>query len=276
MTYRSLMVHLNLGVSNDNLLVLTADIAAQFDARVIGIVASQPLIVSYGEGYFLEDLNEQDRIQVERAAHEAEVRFHELLQGKVREREWRASICLIPNADYIAEQARTADLIIASTDSARRQSPSTANMSLSSLVMHAGRPVLIAPPDQDRLNLENVLIGWKDSRETRRAVNDALPLLRKARRVTVVEITSADDALDARARLADVVVWLKHHGITAHPEVLHSTGDDAALLDAMAQEKAAGLIIAGAYGHTRLHEWVLGGITRDLLLHPRRCALVSH
>ncbi len=55
-----------------------------------------------------------------------------------------------------------------------------------------------------------------------------------------------------------------------------SAGDDAAQLNALAQERDAGVVVAGAYGHSRLHEWALGGVTRDLLLRTERCSLLSH
>ena len=73
-----------------------------------------------------------------------------------------------------------------------------------------------------------------------------------------------------------MVAWLRWHDVVAEPLVLASNGDDVGVLNAIAQELAADLIVAGAYGHSRLREWVLGGVTRDLLLRANRCSLVSH
>ena len=92
----------------------------------------------------------------------------------------------------------------------------------------------------------------------------------------MVEIAADVEMADARDHLEDVVMWLKRHGVGANSLTVPATGDDAAQLDAIARDKDAGLLVAGAYGHNRLREWVLGGVTRDLLLRPRRCSLVSH
>jgi nucleotide-binding universal stress UspA family protein len=121
-----------------------------------------------------------------------------------------------------------------------------------------------------------VLVAWKDTRETRRAVADALPLLRKASHVTVVTVTGIETPAEAKSRVADVVGWLKHHAVTAVPVVVRSTGDDAAQLQGTARDQDAGVIVAGAYGHSRLREWALGGVTRHLLMHGAGCALLSH
>ena len=94
--------------------------------------------------------------------------------------------------------------------------------------------------------------------------------------MTVVEIAAEDDLDAANARLADVAGWLKRHGIDATPVTAASPGDDAARLDAIVREQGADLLVAGAYGHSRVREWALGGVTRDLLLRAGRCALVSH
>ena len=150
------------------------------------------------------------------------------------------------------------------------------HVDIGDFVMQAGRPCLIVPAEAEALSLDHVVVGWKDSRETRRAISDALPLLQAADRVTIVEIADKDDLDAANGRLADVAGWLKRHGIDATPVTAASTGDDAARLDAIAREQGATLLVAGAYGHSRVREWALGGVTRDLLLRAGRCALVSH
>jgi nucleotide-binding universal stress UspA family protein len=128
----------------------------------------------------------------------------------------------------------------------------------------------------DKLKFDQVLVGWKDTCETRRAIADALPSLKEAGHIDVVEIAAAGQIAAAQARVTDVVGWLKCHGIVAEPMALTSTGNDARQLDTIAQERGVDLMVAGAYGHSRLREWVLGGVTRDLLLRSDRCSLISH
>jgi nucleotide-binding universal stress UspA family protein len=80
----------------------------------------------------------------------------------------------------------------------------------------------------------------------------------------------------AHKHLEEVAGWLGRHGVKAEGRASLSTGEDADRLYAIAKEQGADVVVAGAYGHSRLREWVLGGVTRDLLLRADICALVSH
>jgi nucleotide-binding universal stress UspA family protein len=284
MTYSTLMVHLDLGAPNNHLLSIAADLAERFKASVIGIAACQPMQLTYGDGsmsYMSADVIEQDRTEMEKEMNAAEGRFRAALQGKSADVSWRSMVSFTSLADYVADQAAATDLLITNPDVGPTLFDSTRRVNIGDLVMRIGRPLLVVPsegtrPEADKLNLENVVIGWKGTRETRRAVADALPLLKKAGQVTVVEIVADAGLADARERLQDVVGWLKRHGIAGVARAEPSVGDDASRLDSIAQDNGAGLLVAGAYGHNRLREWVLGGVTRDLLLRPVTCALVSH
>ena len=120
------------------------------------------------------------------------------------------------------------------------------------------------------------MIAWNDTTEARRAIADALPLLTQAKHVCVATVTSEADIGDAREKLAEIVLWLARHGITAHAIASPSSGDDATRLDHIADDEAADTIVAGGYGHSRVREWIMGGVTRTLLHHPTRCAFLSH
>jgi nucleotide-binding universal stress UspA family protein len=276
MTYSTLMVHLDLGVSNEGLLRITADLAQRFNAHVIGIAADQPLQITYGDAYMCGDLAGQDRVEMESETHEAEACFRAALHARAPLLEWRSAVRSTSLAAYVAQQARAADLLITGPDQEVLEHDFSRRVNVSDLVMRAGRPILLVPSGVAQISLESVVIGWKETPETHRAIHDALPLLKMAGHVTVVEIVSAEARNTALGRVKDVVDWLKRHHIEAEPLVIVSTGDDTMQLDAIAQEKGAGLLVAGAYGHSRLHEWMLGGVTRNLMLHPGRCSLVSH
>jgi nucleotide-binding universal stress UspA family protein len=276
MTYPTLMVHLDPGVSNPGLLQITADLAERFSAHVIGIAAYQPLQLTCNDGFMSGELVEDDRTEMKSETDEAEALFRATLLGKVSQPEWRRMESPLSLAAYIAEQARSADLLISGPDQRGLQRDFSRAVDVGDLVMHAGRPVLLVPAGVNSLNLRSIVVGWKDTRETRRALSDALPLLKKAGHVTVVEIAIAEELSSARSRLDDVLSWLTRHHITAQSLAVASVGNDAAQLDAIAEEKAADLLVTGAYGHSRLQEWMLGGVTRHLLLNPSRCSLVSH
>ncbi len=276
MTYASLMVHLDLGAPSVGLLKVAADVAERFKARVIGIAACQPMPIAFGDGYMSAEVMEQDRAESEKETNRAEADFRAALHGRVADPEWRSTISYMALAEYVAGQARAADLLITGPDRRGPSLDSSRQVNIGDLVMRIGRPVLIVPPGVVALDLTSVVIGWKESREIRRALSDALPLLQQAGRVAVVEIAADEDLVDARSRLQDVVAWLKCHGVMAEAVAAPSAGNDATHLDAIAREHGAGLLVAGAYGHNRLREWVLGGVTRDLLLRSDRCSLLSH
>ena len=141
--------------------------------------------------------------------------------------------------------------------------------------MRAGRPVLIVPPEVEHLILDCAIVAFNDTREARRAVSDALPLLQKVRQVVAVEIIY-DEAYrsTARVRLDDLVAWLRRHGVAASARVFDfPTGTDA--LDKLWQY-GADFLVAGAYGHTQFQEWIFGSFTRDLLRDLRRCVFLAH
>jgi nucleotide-binding universal stress UspA family protein len=149
-------------------------------------------------------------------------------------------------------------------------------MNAGDLIMQAGRPVFAVPNFRDGVKLERAIIAWKDTSETRRAALDALPLLKALASVTVVEIALEDELPAARSHVGDVIGWLKRHGIVADSIASASMGDDSAQLNNIAKTQDADMIVAGAYGHSRVREWALGGVTRDLLHRADRCLLVSH
>lgn len=274
MTYTTLMAHLELGHPNTGLLRVASDLAERFDASVIGIAMCQPMQIVYSEGYVAGDLIAQDQAQREREIAAAEAEFRAALP--TRASDWRSAVAPEPLADYLAAEARAADLIITGVDHNASFFDHSRHVNIGDLVMHAGRPVLVVPTAATGLSFDRVLVGWKDTRETRRAIADALPLLRKAAHVTLVEVVDQEELATARDRLGDVALWLSRHGVVAEPVATAASGDDAHRLHALALEHQAGVIVAGAYGHSRVREWVFGGVTRNLLLRAGRCALVSH
>jgi nucleotide-binding universal stress UspA family protein len=274
MTYSTLMVHLELGRSNAVLLDVAVDFAKRFRSAVIGVTGCQPMQAYYAEGYS-GDIAEQEQKGIEDEIKAAEAEFRSALSSRVDHVEWRSTAAYAPVLDFLAHEARAADLVL--TGVARGDMfDSSRAVNTGDLVMKVGRPVLIVPVAARESRLDQVLVGWKDTRESRRAIADALPLLKLAARVTLGAVAVEEDLGAARAQLADVAHWLGRHGVTANQVASPSAGDDADALWALAQDLGADLIVAGAYGHSRLREWVLGGVTKNLLLSEDRYSLVSH
>jgi nucleotide-binding universal stress UspA family protein len=269
------MVHLDFDHPNDARLKITADLAARFDASVIGVTAcaeSTPLY--FADGAALDLILEKENEEIGKRIKDLENRFRSSLSKRSDRVEWR-SARIQPTA-FLESQCRAADLII--IGAGRKDEPIDyyRQVDPGDFVTTAGRPVLMVPQEAESLKAERILVGWKDTRECRRAVYDALPLLRQSQQVIVAEIPEDNDFVAAQEHVEDVVRWMKAHGITAEARVAAPTMAPGLQLDALAGEENVDLIIAGAYGHSRLREWVFGGVTRDLVTSVPRCSLLSH
>ena len=276
MTYKTLMVHLELDGDNSGLLEVTADLAGRFEADVIGIAACQPVQMLFDEGLTAGEELVADRAEITREIAAAKVQFHKALKSRVKNLEWRSSITYGPLASYIADEARAADLIITGPDRGASLLENTRRVKIGDLALEAGRPLLVVPHGISNLTLNNVFVGWKDSRESRRAVADGLPLLKLAKNITVLEAAGKPALGRARDRVDDVARWLERHDIAATPMAMTLTDTDIADLHAAMIERGCDLLVAGAYGHSRVGEFVFGGVTRDLLLAAEYCVLISH
>lgn len=272
--YRAILVHADRSSASARRVKLAAGLAREFGATLTGIAAGVPYIPAYapfGESFVAlqPEIVEAALNQVVAALSEAETAFRAAAgDPAARWRHARASSA----ASFAALAARGADLIIAGAPSTDDTDPLLA-MDPSDLIMSAGRPVLLVPPTMEDFAPQQIVIGWKDTRESRRAVLDAMPLLLKAKEVVVATVASPEDAVGA----AEVAEWLTMHGVYAKPLVEREPEGGAAwALAKIAQRINAGLVVAGAFGHSRTREWIFGGVTRSLLMHSRTAVLFSH
>jgi nucleotide-binding universal stress UspA family protein len=275
MTYATVMVSLAFEQSNEARLEAAGQIAERFDAGIIGIAAAQfspPLYFTSGE--HAQNLIDQGRATVKKRLAELEGQFREATKDRSRHIEWR---CVIDfPARYILQEARCADIVVSGGHSDAFSDPFVV-ATPKDLVMQAGRPLFIAPDNVNWVDLRSVLVAWKDTPEARRAIAYSLPMLRKAKEVNVAEIVEAGDSRSAAvSRVRDVVTWLSRHGVSASEVVPEQSGDVIAQLDAIAANVGAGVVVAGAYGHSRFRELILGGMTQHLITQSSRCVLLSH
>ncbi|MGH3426609.1 MAG: universal stress protein, partial [Mycobacteriales bacterium] len=171
----------------------------------------------------------------------------------------------------LATLARGADLIVASRQSRTEGNAYAANPA--DLVLRAGAPVLLAADGEAEFRGDHVIVAWKDTRESRRALTDGLPFLRRAKSVNVIVVS--DDSPDDKPD--DISRRLAGHGVDASVDVIPRGGRPvSAVLQAAAERCSADLIVAGAYGRTRVSEWALGGVTKDLIATSPAFLLLSH
>ena len=274
MEYKTVMVALALDRPNDGCLAVAGDLAERFGARIIGVAASDLRAPMYfADGDFAQKLLDEEASAIQTRLSELESEFCGSVEKRATSVEWRSARALpVP---YMLQQARAADILVVGARSEAMVDPSVA-ADPNDLVMQAGRPLIVVPSAVQWLDLRSVLVAWKDTREARRAVFDALPILAAAKEVTVAEMPEQDGRrAEAVSRVADVTAWLRGHGITANALVPDKVAAVTEQLERIAANIGAGAVVAGAYGHSRLREWVLGGVTRHLATESRRCAFLS-
>ena len=208
MDYKTVMVGLALDRPNDACLRVAGDLGERFGARVVGVAASDLRPPMYfAEGDFAQKLLDEEAAAVQTRLSELEAEFRAAIGKRAASVEWRSARALpVP---YMLQQARAADIIVVGARSETMVDPCAAP-DPSDLVMQAGRPLIVVPPAVQWLDLRSVLVAWKDVREARRAVFDALPILAAAKEVTIAEIPEQDtDRAEAMSRVADVAAWLR-------------------------------------------------------------------
>jgi len=264
-TFKSLLVHVEPTEASDDRLRFVVGLAAGLGAEVIGIGGCAPFIVDDVVALDLEMIREQESADLK----DAEARFRRIASSLGDAADWRADAA--DPGEVMARSAAGADLIVASA----RRGPHASTVDAGLLALSAGGPVLVLPPRVRPPQRERIVVGWKNTREARRAVTDALPLLLDAEAVTVVAVSANGD--QPVEGLDGVVDRLKRHGVNAGAHILRSRSDDyAGDLLTFAETNRADMIVSGAYGHPRLLEWCWGGVSAGLLERSTLPVLFSH
>ncbi|MHB2205556.1 universal stress protein [Methylobacterium sp. CM6257] len=270
MGYANILVAVDLGEAAPDRIRLAAGLARRFDATLTGAAAHKipaPLLVRD-----VSDVIEQEgrnKAQVQGILEQARALFERSAGDQVRT-DWCP--CFGDPAMHLVEQACAADLVVMSRRGPGDEDPGPLGVLPGPVLMEAGRPVLVVPPRAVNLKAARVVVAWKDGPEARWAVSAALPFIHDADQVFVATVGA--DAGHARAE--DVANHLKRHGANATTHLLHTADDDGSEILRFALMQDADLIVLGAYGHSRLREWMFGGVTRDVLDRSPLCSLMCH
>ena len=175
-------------------------------------------------------------------------------------------------ANFAAESARAADLVILGR-SPEVEPNEGFKCESAPLLLTAGRPLLLVPPDFDKHSADRIVVAWKAGRHTRLAVQQALPLLARATSETVLGVGEET----GREELDDVSAYLRLHGAQTQTD-WRGRGSKSVANNVLesAINSGADLIVSGGYGRGRLQELILGGVTQDLLGSSPICCLMSH
>ena len=270
----SVMVHVDFDGHSDSRIRIAAEIANRFGAVLVGVAGWVPS--RERGGLLAAELTPDDErlASISSELDQLAERFRSVAHRTVGNMEWRGSFHF-PREVIVAE-ARAADLVVIGSHPGAEDAYHAFDPGM--VLLNAGRPVLIVPDGLgEHYPGRRALVAWKDTREARHAVHSALPYLRMAEHIALVEIAENVLASAARQRLDDVEKYLLRHGIVVNIKaVLHSHGSIPDQLRNEAGKEGADLIVAGAYGHTRLGEWVFGGVTRGLLQKCEVCCLFSN
>lgn len=177
-----------------------------------------------------------------------------------------------------AVHARYADLAVMTLADDEADSSPVIRRYFASLLMESGRPVLVVPPQcSAMLPIRHAVVAWRPTQDASRALHDAIPLLQLAETVDVVEVAAgAGEKGEGELPGADIAVHLARHGLNVQVVAQPRQEGTAAALLRHAEQSNAQLMVAGGYGHSRLRQWALGGVTRDLLMSAKLPVLFSH
>jgi nucleotide-binding universal stress UspA family protein len=276
--FKDLLVVLDTSRSCAGRLEMATTLASRFGAHLTGLYTSPPpQVPAMIESQLTPELVE---LQM-RTLSEATARVNDLFkrrgEGPGFTSEWRARE---GEAGEVATlHARYSDVaIVGQADPESDDLGSTGDLP-ERVVLGSGRPVLVVPYAGTFTTIgQRVLVAWNASREATRAVNDAMPLLGGASKVTVLAINPRG-GLHGHGEVpgADLALHLARHGVRAEASALKSNDVDVgALLLSQAADLGADLIVMGAYGHSRLREVVLGGATREILRSMTVPVFLSH
>ena len=274
--YKTLLVPVDGRSKSARSLEVACRLADAHDAHVVGLFVEPsgyiPSAARAEVGDLLRDLQQK---AIEQETGQAKAVFDSALKlSGLTRAEWRTA--RRPGAEAVALHARYADLVIINQTDV--QSPDATHFG-DSVLLAAGRPVLLVPYAGELKPVgRNVLVCWNASREASRAVTDALPLLRRAARVTVLTVDgrpSAGGHGDAPG--SDIALYLARHGVnTVATQTVSGDIDAGNVILSRAADLEADLIVMGAYGHSRVREIVMGGATRTVLQTMTVPVLMSH
>jgi nucleotide-binding universal stress UspA family protein len=281
MALKDLLVHLDGSAQALARLDFAAALAARHGAHLVGLHAVEgslpPGLTSDLGGAAIGTLLERMRLDAEAEAARMRSAFEERMRRDGIEGEWREAFAM--PAEAVAVHARYADLALLGQPDPDSGLAETDAMILEAVLFTSGRPVLVLPyAGQFTATPETALIGWNASKESARAVNDALPLLRDATQVRVLAVNPRR-GIGGHGELpaADIALHLARHGVPATAQ--HTVAKDVTEADVLlnsAADLGAALLVMGAYGHSRLREMVFGGVTRGIIARMTVPVLMAH
>lgn len=273
MSFESLLVYVEADREQTNLVRVAAGIAARYGSSMTGLSALGIRPPFVAEGVVIDVGGEAEIEQMKALLATREAWFRRIARELGQSVEWRSGV--EAPTEKLVREAAGADLIVMSPT--RDTSDLYRRPDVAEAMLRAGRPFLVVPDGVAALKADRIVVGWKNTREARRAVADALPFLVRASEVTIVEICERQEFQRAFSEVEELKRYLQKHKVgSCYEQVVWSDKAVGRQLLDVAYRTDADLIVTGAYGHTRLGEWIFGGATRELLVSSDVCCLMSH
>ncbi|CAN5684502.1 universal stress protein [soil metagenome] len=275
MSYKSMVVCLDNSTGSPRVLDFSLELASQYGAHLTGLhLTYDPIIMSDPYAVWAPMMLEWEE-SAEEKQNIAKEEFYSGAKKAGVNVDW-AGYRSSDTASVVAH-ARANDLAIIAQRNADDISNDSGNKLADLLALKLGRPVLYLPYiGKFSTMFDKVIVAWDGGREAARAMSDALPFLCAAKQVTVLSISEKAD-LDDDLPDIDIAGYLAKHDVKVDIERNQGVDiDPADWLLSRANELDADLLVMGAYGHNRMTEMVLGGVTLSILRHMTLPVLMSH
>jgi nucleotide-binding universal stress UspA family protein len=277
---------LNGSPRDDALLTVALSLARRDDAHLTGLCPLEILLPSdmsfalggYPDLWAIPEFAQQIESEAKAKAALIEENFRDHVRRAGIRADWVFDKG--PLISVVVHRAQTADLLIMGQADPENQPSAAARTLIEDVLIASGRPLLLVPyAGQFETVGKTVLVGWTRTRESARAVHDALPLIDPSATVTVLTVEAARPAPNVHTLpTAEIAEHLARYGLAvsaARTVVTDGLTPADALLD-YASDIGADMLVVGGYGHSRTREMILGGVTRDLLRHMTVPVLMSH
>jgi nucleotide-binding universal stress UspA family protein len=278
MAYKEILVVIDNAAGAAQRVAPAAALSAAFGARLTGYFASgYPLTAGYGDMSGMAELVETYMSAQRAEANAAKAAFRQALAGAKLTGDWQYHEA--EATPSVIAQAVLYDLVVVGQPNPDNALENAFGLRPAEIVLGGGRPVLVVPYAGNFAGIgKRVLVGWNRRREAVRALHDAMPLLERAEAALVVEVDPAPPVLsEPVVSAADIAAALTRRGIraTAETQSAADMGVDDLLLS-RAADFGADLLVMGAYGHSRLREYVLGGVSRGVFRQMTLPVLMAH
>lgn len=283
MSFKTIVVNLNHEARAEAMVAAAAHLARKTEAHVAGLYVMPPLFMPSDVVLPMgADFYEQQIAEHKAQAARVKAVFDNLTQGEPFVTEWRVAgevrSAYEAVADGVIVASRAAELLIVSQANDGEAPPMLTDIPQRA-ALESGRPVLVVPTAWDARKFgDTIAVAWNNSREAARAVFDALPLMLTAKKVRLISAGDTGSGESAAALPgADIAATLARHGINVEATTISDGGRHAgiALLEQCATD-GTDLLVMGAYGHSRMREFILGGVTRHVLKTMTLPVLMSH